>query len=271
MPTLTSSSPSTYQKILFMGDSGTGKTGALASLAEAGYELFILDFDNGLAPLVAYCSDAAKGRIHYETLTDEVAMIGNVMKAKGTPKAVRKGLDLLDRWKDADGDFGDPAKWGPNRILVLDSLSFFGNAALRFVMDKNAQSVARQSDWGEAQNIISGVLAKLTAKTFETHVIVSTHVRYLENEENVVYKGWPSALGKALGPEVPKYFNIMLGADRRGTPKILTRPAGVIEYKFPHPNVKGDYPLATGMREIFKLLRGTEPGTPSAMPSLPKT
>ena len=36
-------------KCILLGDSGTGKTGALASLVKAGYKLRVLDLDNKLA------------------------------------------------------------------------------------------------------------------------------------------------------------------------------------------------------------------------------
>ena len=35
-------------KGMIIGDSGSGKTGSLASLAAAGYKLVIMDFDSGL-------------------------------------------------------------------------------------------------------------------------------------------------------------------------------------------------------------------------------
>ena len=35
-------------KLLLVGDSGSGKTASLATLANAGYKLRILDYDNGL-------------------------------------------------------------------------------------------------------------------------------------------------------------------------------------------------------------------------------
>ena len=41
-------------KLLLVGDSGSGKTSSLASLANAGYNLRILDFDDGLAILPEY-------------------------------------------------------------------------------------------------------------------------------------------------------------------------------------------------------------------------
>ena len=48
MPALGQHQSSDIVKMLFIGPSGAGKTGALASLASAGYNLRILDMDNGL-------------------------------------------------------------------------------------------------------------------------------------------------------------------------------------------------------------------------------
>ena len=48
MPNLSKHQSSEFTKLLLMGDSKSGKTGALASLVLAGYKLRILDFDNGL-------------------------------------------------------------------------------------------------------------------------------------------------------------------------------------------------------------------------------
>ncbi len=48
LPLLTSSLPSKPIKLALLGNSGDGKTGALASLANAGYRLAVFDFDGGL-------------------------------------------------------------------------------------------------------------------------------------------------------------------------------------------------------------------------------
>jgi hypothetical protein len=62
--------------MLNMGDAGSGKTGALASLAKAGQRLVILDFDNGLDILIGLLKNDQKAleHIYYETFTDELMM-----------------------------------------------------------------------------------------------------------------------------------------------------------------------------------------------------
>jgi len=54
MPKLGDHQSKSTTKMLFVGDSGAGKTGALASLAAAGYHLHIMDLDNGLDVLNNY-------------------------------------------------------------------------------------------------------------------------------------------------------------------------------------------------------------------------
>lgn len=254
-------------KLLILGDSGSGKTGLLASLAEAGYRLHILDFDLGTNPvLFNFTRPAAHANIIFEPLRDDVSMEGNFMKVKAA-NAFRRGMSLLDDWIDSETKekFGAPATFGPNAVVVIDSLSFMAKAALNFVVLKNGHTgKITQPDWGEAQNLVSGCLQKLTAQTFATNLIVMTHINWLEQpvgdpgeERFVVFKGAPSSIGKALNDEIPKYFNTMLGVRRLGTSgKIYTNPSNMIEYKFPVPGAKADYPSKSGLREIFKLLRG---------------
>ena len=61
-------------KALVTGDSGSGKTGALASLAQAGFKLRILDTDRGadiLANLLQN-SKLAPGQVQFETIEDKM-------------------------------------------------------------------------------------------------------------------------------------------------------------------------------------------------------
>ena len=58
-------------KAIIVADSGVGKTASLASLANAGYHLRILDFDNGLAILRNYVEPDAMDNIHYRTFNTE--------------------------------------------------------------------------------------------------------------------------------------------------------------------------------------------------------
>jgi hypothetical protein len=267
-------------KMLIASNSGTGKTGALASLAEAGYNVYILDFDRGLRPLMVYTSPKGKKRIVVRSFTDTYALNNDVMRAKN-PTALRQALLTLNDWREGEEPWaackktwGVPAQFGSNSVVVVDSLSFAGWAALSFALHKNnILTNPRQQDWGEGQNLLTGLIRNLMDKGFLTNVIVLSHVRYERTEKGAIVHGWPSALGEALGPEMPKHFSYMLGGRVSGTGaavkyEITTKPSGYVDYKFPHPSVQPAYPVATGLREIFKLLRGTEPGDNNPLPVL---
>ena len=57
MPPIGSHQSTNSTKLMLLGESGAGKSGALASLVTAGYKLRILDFDNGLDTLKNYLTD----------------------------------------------------------------------------------------------------------------------------------------------------------------------------------------------------------------------
>jgi hypothetical protein len=106
MPNLASHQSATTTKLLLIGDPGSGKTGALASLASAGYQLRILDFDNGLDVLKNLLSDPktpydkkAINNVTYMTVTDEMKNVaGKLIPSKAT--AWSQGIQMLQHWKE---------------------------------------------------------------------------------------------------------------------------------------------------------------------------
>src|SRR5690349_16646671 len=124
MPSLANHQSNEFTKLLIEGDSGSGKTGALASLVGAGYKLRILDFDNGLETLKNYVLRDWPDKIanvEYRTLRDKRKMTGEGPIIEGVPKAFVDGIKMLDRWKYDQTDLGVPATWGAECILILDS------------------------------------------------------------------------------------------------------------------------------------------------------
>ena len=133
-------------KLLNLGDSGSGKTGALACLLKAGYRVIVVDFDNGLDILINLLRDDQESleRLYYETFTDKMkAVEGHVLPA-GMPTAFSGAMNALTRWKfpiepgsDETYDFGNISSWDANTVVVIDSLGFCGEAALRLVRQMN--------------------------------------------------------------------------------------------------------------------------------------
>lgn len=272
MPALTAHHSSAVTKMLFIGDSGAGKTGALASLASAGYNLRILDLDNGLDvlrnlltdPTSKYVKGAAE-RVSYLTFTEEMRMVNGAVSPR-TASVWPKVTNALTEWKDGDVSLGSVTTWGPGDVLVIDSLTLLCNAAMNYALQLNGRlgKHPHQSDWGVAQNLIESLLQMLYSTAVPCNVVVNCHITYI-GEEGGAQKGYPNALGKALPPKIGRYFNSALLAQSigQGTAlrrKILTTTYGMIELKNTAPlKVKPEYPLDTGLADYFEALHGKRP------------
>ena len=268
MPSLANHQSNEFTKLLIEGDSGTGKTGALASLVSAGYSLRILDFDNGLDVLKAYIAKDDSGllaNVEYRTLRDKRKATADGPVIAGTPKAFVDAIKLLDRWKytEADGsvvDLGVPAEWGPDVILVLDSLTFFSDAAFDFREPLVPRSRDGKYDiravYKDAQDAVENVLALLTSESFQTNVIVTSHIRYMDNPDGTK-KAYPTSVGSALGPTIPRYFNSVAQCETKGGKRtIQTAATAMIDLKNPKPFAMANhYPIETGLADFFKVLR----------------
>lgn len=243
-------------RILYLGNSGAGKTGSLVSLVKAGYNLRILDMDNGVGVLKQYILEECPeriGQVDVETRRDVYEMGAQGPRVKGRPKAYAEAIGLLDKWSDGS----DPSSWDRNTIFVLDSLSALGRACFEYVKGMNP-SVREPRQWyNTAQDMIQSNIANLTGANFNPHVIVCTHVRYEED----LGKGFANSIGKALGPILPRYFNNMVMAESQGAGKMAKRviktvTTGTIDLKSENPfKVAPELPLGTGMATLFESLQ----------------
>jgi hypothetical protein len=253
-------------KMLLIGDSGNGKTGALVSLALAGYKLRIIDFDNGLE-ILAYKLKGQKDKngndaianVKYETCIDSLKSIGNKIVPVGQPVAFSNALNLLQDWKKpiASEDLGAPSSWGTDTILVIDSLTFMSSAALRRVLAMQMRSGDQPQiqDWGQAMANIEDTLNILYSDTIKCHVIITSHIVYIEQSDGIS-KGYPSTLGNKLPPKVGRYFNQILHVQKVGSGSlakrvILTEPQSNIDVKSPIPGLPKQLSLESGLAEFF--------------------
>jgi hypothetical protein len=268
MPSLSKHQSNLYTKLLIMGDSGSGKTGALASLVCDGFKLRILDMDNGLETLKTFVEKnchANLENVEYRTLRDKYKSTAAGPIIDGVPKAFVEAVKMLDRWKYKDGDvevdLGPPAEWGSECILVIDSLTFLSDAAWDWREPLTPRGSSGQYDkravYGDAQDAIEKVLALLTGENFRTNVIVIAHIRYVDNPDGTK-KGYPTAVGSALSPTIPRYFNsVALCTNIAGKRSIQTTATAMIDLKNPKPfEMLKSYDLSDGLSKFFKVLRG---------------
>lgn len=231
-----------------------------------GYKLRILDFDNGLDSLAAAvrrtCPDKI-GQVSFITLRDKrkASAIGAVID--GSPRAFVRSLELLDHWKDGDVDLGVPSKWGSDCVLVIDSLTFMADAAWDFREPLVPRGTGGKYDvravYKDAQDAIASTLGLLTNSAFETNVIVIAHVQYMTLQDGTM-KGFPTAIGSALGPQIPRYFNTVALCETNASGKrtLRTIPTALIDLKNPKPFDKEMLPsfdIEDGMGRFFKTLR----------------
>lgn len=272
MGTLADHNSSQTTKLLLIGDSGMGKTGALASLVEAGYTLWILDFDAGLdvlANVLRAKNAALLSKVNYETVTDSVRNAnGNMIP---TATAWTRSGKVLNDWKIET--------LGSKDIIVIDSLTFAGKAAVRFVLNLNGkiQDFPTFNDYYTAQGLVERLCAALYSDTVKCNVIVMSHVREIgETHIELDSKGRQvtvevegsrrgfaeTGTGKALSKQIGRFFNSILLVDIEGIGQsarriIRTVPHGNIGLKNSAPGiVRATYPIATGLAEYFAAVRG---------------
>lgn len=280
-------------KMLLIGDSGMGKTGALASLVKEGYRVIVADFDSGLESLFKELEKLPSGstdNFYYETFTDPMVSSGGKILPAGVPVAYSGFVNGLTRWKFGKGDdaydLGKITSWGGNTVFVIDSLTHLGRAAMRHVQAINGQlgKHPHPGIYGQAMELIESVLTLLYGSNINCNVIVNSHISFHDDTEAVIenkaalesdsakadfsapirpQKGFPMALGDKLPPKVGSYFNICVRVKTKGIGSsakriIRTSTEGVVGLKFPHGATKfpDEVPLSTGLADIFKYLKG---------------
>jgi len=111
-----------------------------------------------------------------------------------------------------------------------------------------------------AQQAVENIVALLTSEAFHSNVILIAHINYRELQDGST-RGYPSAIGSALGPTIPKYFNTLVQAETVGSGKTLRRrirtiPTAMIDLKNPAPfKIEAEYELGTGLAELFEKLK----------------
>tara|TARA_R100001244_G_scaffold98931_1_gene73855 strand:+ start:299 stop:1090 length:792 start_codon:yes stop_codon:yes gene_type:complete len=207
MPAFADHSVSSLTKALVVGDSGAGKTGLLATLANGGYKLRIFDFDNGLDILSSYLTPEGAKNVHFVTLQDDMSK---------TPTAWAEFKRILNSgWKIGDEDLGKVESWGQEEVIVVDSMTFLGDAAKHFVAgtkNKHSHSQLELQEWGEAARLTENVIDYLTSDNIKCNLLVTSHLRYVEGEMGGI-KAYPTCVGGKLPTTISRYFNTVMRAD----------------------------------------------------------
>lgn len=261
MPSAADHQSSAFVKLLYIGDSGTGKTTSLASLVEAGYHLRVLDFDNLLDPLIQMVrrtDQSLLDRIGYMTFRDKFRTTPNGPIIDGVPTAYIGSMKAIDKWEDNSV----PSEWGAKHILVIDSLTTMARSsywwakgllgAATFAEGVPIRGVRPEQFYHTAQQALMNTVAYVTAESFAANVIVIAHVKYIERDG--VTKGFPVAVGNAISPEIPSYFPSVALATKAGTRRVIrTRSTAMIDLKNPRSfDMADEFDMEDGLAKFFK-------------------
>lgn len=255
MPSLNDHHSSSVTKLLLLGDAKSGKTTSLASLVAAGYKLRILDMDNLLDGLkervMAECPDKASN-VEFITLRDKYKTGATGPTLDGPAKAFIDAMKLLDNWPE----FGKPREWGPDTILVVDSLSRVCDAAYAYHQSVAGPKSDGRAIFFDAQRAVEMVLANLTSVNFNTNVIVICHGVYQELPDGTT-KIMPSGLGQKLSPKIPSYFPVYIRyKNKAGKRTIQIESDAMIDLAMPKLGAfrEKELPIDTGLATIFQTL-----------------
>jgi len=221
--------------VLLEGLTGTGKTTALATIAEAVPELFIVFTEPGLESFIGYWTDKGKKvpeNVHWHVMEQEK---GNFSLLAENAKIIRTyTIESLFKMQDPQRSrhdeyekflrtfidfpddrtgkkFGPVDSWGPNRCIAIDSLTGINHTAFSLIIGN--KPLKDQRDWGMAQDLIEKFVRQLTGGC-ECHFVLTAHV---ERELDQVFGGVKvtvSTLGKALAPKIPPMFSDVVLAYR---------------------------------------------------------
>jgi AAA domain len=277
LPSLSSHHSSTFVKLLYLGDSKAGKTTSLWSLAAAGYKLRILDFDNLLDTLALKVRTNAPDRldnIEFKSLRDAYKGTSAGTAIDGKPKAWLDSLRLLNQWKYDDTDLGVPGTWGPDCILVVDSLSRWCDSAYDFHESFIPAGSSGKSDgravYGNAQDDVERQLANLTSPSFATNVIVICHGQKYDTPDGRT-KIFPQGVGQKLSPKIPQYFPNYIRLTRKPDGKRIIQVEGdsFIDLATTRPDaMPTELDASDGLAKFFAVLR--PPPTQEVIPEKPK-
>ena len=268
-----------------VGFPGSGKTGLLVALANAGYKLRVLDFDGNPEPLLRFTQPDKLDNIDIQNLEDKLRSGARFIEPDGIPSAFTRGLKLMDHWKykDDDGtevDLGRSKDWGCDTVVVLDSLTSMGKASMRrieSILNKTPANRTQQV-WGIAAGEQEDFIEKLTASSNRFHVIVLAHLKMVGPKDVVntdsdltkelkeragdliQTRYYPSAIGWALPQTIAQHFPTLLSMEKSfkqsgAVSRVLKSvPRQDLDLKVPAPNIPGELPLEDGLLKVFEAL-----------------
>jgi hypothetical protein len=226
-----------------MGPAGSGKTTALATLAKAGLETFVLVTEpTGVDSLLDAWDRLALpiDRLHYHVVApaspgwsalEDIGVRANAMsykdlselksgvgkeKMRQWPALIRSMKDFHDQRSGLA--FGDVTSWGPDRALCVDSLT-----GLNLICMQNTvgfKPSPHQGEWGIAMSLVENLLLTLSSD-LHCFFILTAHIEKEPDEITGLSRITVSTLGRKLAPKIPRFFSEVVRARKDATGRYL--------------------------------------------------
>lgn len=267
-------------RMMIVGYPGTAKTGMIASLANMGYKIRVMDFDGNSQSLLTYTDKDKLSNIDIVYLEDRMRNGERFIETTGIPTAFRAGLDLMDEWKykenGKDVSLGKSRDWGCDTIVVLDSLTSMGLASFRRQQSLSNKTPLNTTEqvWGLAMAQQEAFIEKLTSENNNFHVIVLSHLKMIgpkdirkddddvtktlkaEAADLIPTRLFPSALGRQLAPVIGGHFPILIEASNDfkagGVQRIIrVVPRPELDLKLPSKVSFDKASVTDGLAKIF--------------------
>lgn len=245
--------PSAIQppSVLLMGGTGAGKTYSLATLAEAGLDVFVIVTEPvGLDTLIdVFAQKKLLNKLFWHQINPSRPGFGDMQKAaqlistntyetlaKMAPSGDRRNaqwiklLSQLANFHDqrTGTDFGPIDAFNSECVLVIDSLSGLNIMAMDMVIGDKPN--AHQGEWGVAMGLLEKLLLSLTSQV-KCSFVLTAHVEKEVNEITGATQVMAAALGRKLAPKLPRFFSEVVMAHRVGDQFYWSNTASNVDLK----------------------------------------
>ncbi len=201
-------------KIILIGESGSGKTGALMALICAGYKLRMIDTDNGARTLRGLLDPRYPYRAYIESqgidLNEAVSIIpiATNMKLRSVSRRLPNGnsaserilapvdakawdriVSQLEHWRDPETGLDDGyfASWTDKHVLAIDSFTTVSRQAYYYTQELNGHLGAREEgnthlrDLNGAQSTLRRFLEMIYDPSVLCNVVIVCHIQRIDD------------------------------------------------------------------------------------------
>lgn len=230
-------------KVLLEGPTGTGKTHALGTMVDwcaaqnPPLQVFCMFVERGLETLLGYWLEKGKvipDNLHWRDLIlkpvslqqlkdgarnvgilnyDSITKLVDGQRSQNNPFETML-IEFMDFKDQRTGQtFGAVDSWGPDRVLITDSLTEICNAAVKMVI--GSKPTMAPGEYGIAQNNLMNWL-RLCTQGCRCHMVLTAHVSREKDEMTGGIKIMTQAIGGAISGLIPPLFSEVILTTREG-------------------------------------------------------